>query len=611
MDDFEPIPKRPSFWRFVIVWGLFLFLLILFRKDWLPAWHGWRDLLFILLSGAPAQSVGSSALESIDWYAMLRIPVNILIFCGVYLISLFVVAQFVLPVHTWQERIMAWNRLRSYLVGWHGPAVFVREGKLISRAEEDDNVYPGVALVDLRSAIVLEQTNAWALESETDGEIDDPVSKRRPPFSFRRGPASQDDQYGLTRVCGPGINFTEWGEKIRNVVDLRPQIRLESGVKAFTKDGIEVETRVFVGFSLSSPPDVIPVAYVGGNSVEDLYGLVVEEKSPGMIAINGKFSLDSEDAREIHRLVVSGSTEARTSAKTTTRSGRSARKGPFAFDEHRIFSAAYGQAYRGSPNEKTQWHELPLLVAVEIFRNHLEQYTYDYLYMLEASKRLPWLNEIKPEFMRKVKHQGLLSFKLMRFAGSGLGAAGSPTGWDMTPLDEKHFGQSIPAASLESSPAYEFRNTHLKPLRERGIAILFAGFAELKPQHAIRVKMAERWKAKLDLEIRTTLARNEREAMQLINNARTQVQRDATYSLSNLLKRETHSKEALALLLFQALQAAATDEKNKDLPPREILGMMQNLHRWLLVEWEESDAKRKAGRDARPPLPPGDQPRNT
>jgi hypothetical protein len=132
---------------------------------------------------------------------------------------------------------------------------------------------------------------------------------------------------------------------------------------------------------------------------------------------------------------------------------------------------------------------------------------------------------------------------------------------------------------------------------------LFAGFSELKPPPAIRAKMAERWRAKLDLEVKTILARNEREAMQVINSARTQTQRDATYFLSNLLKREKHSKEALALLLFQALQAAATDEKsNKELPPREIIGMMQNLHRWLLVEWEESEGKKKA-RDARQ-LPP-------
>jgi hypothetical protein len=190
---------------------------------------------------------------------------------------------------------------------------------------------------------------------------------------------------------------------------------------------------------------------------------------------------------------------------------------------------------------------------------------------------------------------------LVRFARSN--ENGLPGRWNFQPFEEKHFDQAFHETDLEFSSPYPLQNTYSKPLREHGIVVLFAGFSELKPPPAIREKMAEGWKAKLDLEVKTILARNEREAMQIINSARTQTQRDATYFLSNLLKREKHSKEALALLLFQALQAAATDEKNhKDLPPREIIGMMQNLHRWLLVEWEESETKKKA-RDAKQPPP--------
>jgi len=287
----------------------------------------------------------------------------------------------------------------------------------------------------------------------------------------------------------------------------------------------------------------------------------------------------------------------------------SRRKSPFAFDERRVFAAAYARAHRGSPSETTQWHELPVLVAVEIFRQHLEQYTYDHLYMIDDPEMLPWLDEVKPGFVRKIKQPGSVSFRLVQQSGSNIGQEGSLTGWNATPLDEKYFGQSILESSLESSASYSLQNTDSKPLRERGITILFAGFSELKPSPAIRAKMAERWKAKLELEIRTILARNERETMQLINNARSQAQQDAISFLSSLLQQNTHAKEALALLLFQALQAAATDEKNhKDLPPREVFGMLQNVHRWLLVEWEESDAKRKKESN---PLPPAtDQPKN-
>jgi hypothetical protein len=61
-----------------------------------------------------------------------------------------------------------------------------------------------------------------------------------------------------------------------------------------------------------------------------------------------------------------------------------------------------------------------------------------------------------------------------------------------------------------------------------------------------------------------------------------------------MLKQQPHSKEALALLLFQSLEAAATNEKGyKDFPPKEVLGMLQNLHRWLLIERQEMEARKK------------------
>ncbi len=595
-DDFLPWYRRAGCWRFFIVWGPFFLFLILFRRE-----LGFvRDYLLGVLGSTAPLVAAIAGLEPVIIYAGLKILTNIFVFCGVYFISLFVIAQFILPVRTLHERRMAGGRLLNYWFGRHGPAVFVREGKLVARVGEAENISPGVALVDLRSALVVEQTYPWVSEDGTGPDGDSAPPQPRSSFLSGRRSSSQEDQYPVARVYGPGINFTQWGEKIRNVIDLRPQLRREAGVKAFTKDGIEIETRVFAGFSLSSPPEVISVGYVGGCALENLYGLVIKEKSPGAVAIAGKYGLDPEDAREIHDYVMSGAKIAKAAAPVAVPASQSAIEPPFPFDEQRIFSAAYGQAYRGSSDPKTQWDELPGLVAVEIFRSHIGQYTYDYLYLVDDPKRTPWMDEVKPEFSRKVRHQGLLSFKLVRFARSN--RSGAMVRWNVDPFDEKHFGQVLHESALEYSSPRPLQNTFCKPLREHGIVIIFAGFSELKPPPVVRTRMAERWKAKLDLEIKTILARNERETMQVINNARTQAQREATYYLSNLLKREKHSKEALALLLFQALQAAATDEKrHKDLPPREIIAMMQNLHRWLLLEWEESEAKKKGPKEAKQP----------
>ncbi len=81
--------------------------------------------------------------------------------------------------------------------------------------------------------------------------------------------------------------------------------------------------------------------------------------------------------------------------------------------------------------------------------------------------------------------------------------------------------------------------------------------------------------------------------MQIISSARNRAQRDNAYFLSNLFKEEKYSTEALALLIFQSLELAATDiENQKELPPREVLGMLQNLHNWLLRERQEMNERR-------------------
>jgi len=57
----------------------------------------------------------------------------------------------------------------------------------------------------------------------------------------------------LTRVAGPGRVFLRRFERIREVLDLRPQER-SSVAKALTKDGIPVQTEVQVRFQLARPP---------------------------------------------------------------------------------------------------------------------------------------------------------------------------------------------------------------------------------------------------------------------------------------------------------------------------------------------------------------------
>ncbi|MCI0553935.1 MAG: hypothetical protein L0287_23555, partial [Anaerolineae bacterium] len=530
------------------------------------------------------------------------------VYLGTWVLAAFVVAQFVLPVETWTDRQRAFRRLVAHGIKWsRGPAVFVRNGRLVSRVGEEDNANAGVVVVDLRSAVVVEQ------EYPHLGEANDfpgkPVLEEEPVLEQRRRLLRnlrlfrrEEKVIPVARVLGPGIQFTNLGEKIRATVDLRKQVRfargkptvtgdgserLESGVKAFTRDAIEVGTNCYVVFSLSEPPDVIRVGYWGGNGAKHLHELECENEGD-TVMVKKTHRLDPRDAEEIHQTVSSAHI---TPSSTVPSSGPGSALYPL--DQHRVFDAAYGQSSGISSTDKFQWHELPLSIAADIFHSLLEKYNLDYLYSADDPEHLPWMEEFKPEFSRHVKYEGVLSYQLARPAGL-LPRQGM--NWNIA-LDEKplylKLGEKYSLDTLEFSAAYPLMG--LRSLRDRGIKVVFAGFSELKMPHTIREKLVERWKARWEREIQVVLARQEREAMQIISSARARAQRENAYFLSNLFKEEKYSTEALALLLFQSLELAATDLKNpRDLPPKEVLAMLQNLHNWLLKERQEMiDRKRR------------------
>lgn len=611
MND-TPFFKNSVFWRRLILIGLFILYLALFWEDLGPGLRGYRDLLLILFRIMPA-GMDTTLLPS-----MLRLGINAVIYMGVWLISIFVTAQFVLPVKGWKERWQAFWRLLSYWSKiFRGPAVLVHNGQLVSRAGEEENTNPGVVVVDLRSAVVLEQEYPYlgdandlqeqpALEKEPDSQRF--TGLLRTLRLFR----PDEKEYPTAYARGPGIHFTGFGEKIRTTVDLRRQVRMifgepiitsngkknpQPGVKAFTRDGIEIGANCYVVFSLSDPPDVIPVAYWGGNGPEHLHELDISKEGESIVSIKAVHRLDASDAEEIHESVLSARIASSAFAPAEPPVQTPSR---YPFDENRVFAAAYGQAYRASPNEKAQWHQLPLIIAADIFRNLLEKYNFDYLYSADNPSSLPWMDDFKPEFSRHVRYQGILSYQLVRSAGlSGREAIYWNIPLNGKPLEIK-LNTRVNSDALEFSTPYPLVGP--KSLRDRGIKVVVAGFSELKIPLEIREKMVERWKARWEREIQIVLARQDREVMQIISSARNRAQRDNAYFLSNLFNEEKYSTEALALLIFQSLELASTDLKNqKDLPPKEVLAMLQNLHKWLLRERQEMVDRKNHRNGKHPP----------
>lgn len=200
-------------------------------------------------------------------------------------------SQYILPVRTLRERREAYQRMMSYVTGGHGPILFVRDGLLIGDPVELLRRGAGVILVDGSSAVVLEKGRKFS------------------------------------RAEGPGLVFTQYGERLAAAFDLRKQSRAHE-TAALTKDGIEVKTSVSVTFALDPGEQV---------SVQE-----------------------SPDERDFF---------------STTRITPE-----FPFNPESAFRAYYGFAVT-EKQEVLKWTDLPVVVATEYFRDQVSRLTLDDLFM--------------------------------------------------------------------------------------------------------------------------------------------------------------------------------------------------------------------------------------
>jgi hypothetical protein len=152
----------------------------------------------------------------------------------------------------------AMTRLLASIRGKHGPVVFIQEGKIVHRPGELDRPGPGVARVDLNSAIVLEKRALMQ------------PRYRRLYTKYVRREQRRGRTVSRARVEAPGVVFIEPYESIHGVADLRSQFRLRPGVRAYTRDGIEVANPVWILFTLGQTPEVLNVTYEGERKAENL-----------------------------------------------------------------------------------------------------------------------------------------------------------------------------------------------------------------------------------------------------------------------------------------------------------------------------------------------------
>lgn len=499
-------------------------------------------------------------------------------------LSIYILAQFALPITKWEERRKAANSFGAFVSGKKNVAIFVKEANIIAGGGEIEDASGGVALVDLSSAVALSQqknTESWNILDEGRDE-----TEGKPGFLASLW--KKKEQSLFVDVKGPGLVFLDHGQKIFSSIDLRPQMR-KADVTAYTRNGIQVTAQVTVTFSLSGDLEVLGVGYVETPGGMEWRLLTIEEDAPGgTMTIRDAHKLDSQDCLMLESYVRGepgqySSPEASSSALDT----------PYKFYAGRVFDAASSKARSITTGELVPWHEAPLEIAIDTFRKELLTIPYDDLYVGLAGKRdmpsgdyhaglagrgdmqdsarqtVDALKKLKESFARKMKLKGIVLFQYY------------------VRRDDKPFrvGDILRFDDVAKYPYIAAAQNDFDSLRSVGVSIKSASFSNVQPAGAgIKKRMVENWKARWNKEVNFINAEHELESARIQNRNRAQIQQEMTHLFSSIFQ-GTHTDEALALRVFQALESAAVNpDPNNEMTAREVIDMLDSLHRWLLVE---------------------------
>ena len=238
-------------------------------------------------------------------------------------------AQFVLPVHTFRDRQKIFDRLITYLLGGHGPAMFIRDGQLVKREGEERKKGPGVLWLDSASAAVTRTATAI---KQTLG----------PGVHFIRNKefiAGTVDLHVQNQSVGPketdkpfdSKKDDQSDEEYSQIQDRRKQ------VSALTRDGIEVIPNISVTFRVDTgfPKDGQPGSRFGFRT-----GITKRDKE------------NEEKDKEAVRKAILG-------------------------------EGINPNIRPDSPRHRVAWNQLPAVIAVDVWREYVAKFTLDELFKPE------------------------------------------------------------------------------------------------------------------------------------------------------------------------------------------------------------------------------------
>lgn len=451
-------------------------------------------------------------------------------------------SQAILPVQNAKEVWRTIWRLLLYIVRLHGPAVFVKDGKVIS-TREDVRSGPGVIVVDFNSAVVLEET------------VPPPGIGRALEDFFHRVQVllGLADRPQSPRVFGPGIVFMRKRERIRGTVDLRRQFRVIRGVTAYTRDGIEVYANVNCLFTIGQPPDIVEVTYEGRERDADHLRVIRFERVNHDYLRVGSIEdeLERNDRREIHH--VSHGLGERDYKPYTPLPPVSNQP---EFDRERVFAAVFAQAR--SEDRVLPWTELPARFAASVFREILSQVRFDELYQLQG--RTPGVANYRARLRNTVRNNGLLSYRMV-FLKNG------------EPFQKRRVYH---VSEIVVSEVFPLMNPKL--LRDRGIKVISSNFGDINPvNEAIYHHRLESWRAPWQRDTAIRTASLEFEAMRILGRARAKAQVDLAIHLKEIFESGDLPDEVIAVRLLRSLETSASDPKTRQLLPPHTLEILRLL----------------------------------
>ena len=530
----EPTNKR----RRTIIGGIIAALVLFYLIGF---WREIRDVILML-----AQFPDGFFPERIESAKILIYTVfTFLLFAIFWIIA--ISQQALLPAITPQERWRTAFQFITYILGQHGPAVFVKDGKVLS-TKEDVRDGPGVAVVDFNSAVVLEER----LPPPGLGSGFDSGFHR---FLWQLGLA---DKAESPRVMGPGIVFTRSRERIRGAVDLRRQFRMLKDISGYSRDGIEVGANVWSIFTIGQDPDILQVTYEGEKHPDNLRVINFEPLPDGYLRVAG-FSdeLDRLDRQEIHHYF-------HVLSRTQDFQEYSALPPPSAlpvFNKERVFNAVYSEA-RAEDEEVVKWTELPTRLGASIFREIISQASYDQLYQVGNPGPLP-LTRFRGRLRQTMRNYGLLSYRMIFLKN----------------------GEPFQLRRVYREGEMKVSKTHAlvasKILRDRGIKVIASGFGDILPvSEAVYRHRLDSWKAPWQRDQLMVNATSELEVMRIRARARALAQQDLAANLSTIMA-ATSNPEVLAVRLMQALEQVGADARTMQLLPPNTIDLMRSVHDFL------------------------------